>query len=660
MSLLETLTFAGSHADEARDWLTRVPAADFLFGAVMVDTIEDVAEETDEEAEAEESEEKTTHQVWVRPQRFGVRQRQALSSCLAWHPGLYRQMANCTAGVCLKFVTDASQVALAVRFDDEPNGTSAILDELDRSVGRTRVPHDGVGCVVDGEHVGCVLPAPIGRTLPWLQNDPRTSLVAFEIDRDDVGEGGVPTMPLPGLGAVHQVELWLPALRGCEISDLWLDGTFVERAAAQERLLVLGDSIGQGFVSESPDLSWTALFAREHNLELINQSVGGQVAQPTMLEDKPVDLVQTIILELGGNYRWEPCALFEVERDMRAMITSLTRTYPGTEIIALTPFEHDEITSPSHRRSCWKSVNWERLLSKVSSVRMRGTYIEPNVTVVDASKLASMDRGHFADYEHPSLEGHAEIASRLSLTLSNADSERRREVALEVLNQAGLRAVPVAEAVGRDLAEVVYADEGCVLLRGHTGFQMVFGPDHERALRACEFYFKPGYICVFEAGLEEDLSVAMGLNHRTYSHPCIYEGTVPIACDLEGYEIRPLDESFERLVMERYDFPEYLEAGQLRAALREGKYLGAFADDECVGFVGEHPEGSIGMLTVDSDHRSQGIGSALIASKVNSLLEAGCIPWSEVFPQNKVSYALHEKLGFTMLDSRNLCYLDFE
>jgi hypothetical protein len=281
------------------------------------------------------------------------------------------------------------------------------------------------------------------------------SLVAFEIDRDDVEEGGVPTMPLPGLGAVHEVELWLPALRGCEISDLWLDGTFVERAAAQERLLVLGDSIGQGFVSESPDLSWAARFAREHNLELINQSVGGQVAQPTMLEDRPVDLVQTIILELGGNYRWEPCALFEVERDMRAMVTSLTRTYPGTEIIALTPFEHDEITSPSHRRSCWKNVNWERLLSKVSSVRVRGTYIEPNVTVVDGSKLASLDRGHFADYEHPSLEGHAEIAGRLSLMLSNADSERRREVALEVLNQAGLRAVPVAEALGRDLAEVV-------------------------------------------------------------------------------------------------------------------------------------------------------------------------------------------------------------
>ena len=52
---------------------------------------------------------------WVRPSRFSAPQLRALGSVRAWHPGLYRQMAACTAGVTMEFETDASVVTLELR-----------------------------------------------------------------------------------------------------------------------------------------------------------------------------------------------------------------------------------------------------------------------------------------------------------------------------------------------------------------------------------------------------------------------------------------------------------------------------------------------------------------------------------------------------------------
>ena len=45
---------------------------------------------------------------WTRPLRFTPGQLKALGSCREWHPGLYRQLAACTAGVSLQFETDSS------------------------------------------------------------------------------------------------------------------------------------------------------------------------------------------------------------------------------------------------------------------------------------------------------------------------------------------------------------------------------------------------------------------------------------------------------------------------------------------------------------------------------------------------------------------------
>lgn len=73
--------------------------------------------------------------------------------------------------------------------------------------------------------------------------------------------------------------------------------------------------------------------------------------------------------------------------------------------------------------------------------------------------------------------------------------------------------------------------------------------------------------------------------------------------------------------------------------------------------MGEHEEGSIGLLEVFEGHRREGWGEALVAAKVNACLNKGEVPWTEVYPQNRASLRLHKKLGFSVVGSSKTCYL---
>lgn len=79
--------------------------------------------------------------------------------------------------------------------------------------------------------------------------------------------------------------------------------------------------------------------------------------------------------------------------------------------------------------------------------------------------------------------------------------------------------------------------------------------------------------------------------------------------------------------------------------IQKGWMFGAFLDQELVGFIGMHTEGSIGMLTVLPEYRGRGIGKALETYIINLSLEQGFTPFGQVEEQNEVSKSLQESLG---------------
>ena len=75
--------------------------------------------------------------------------------------------------------------------------------------------------------------------------------------------------------------------------------------------------------------------------------------------------------------------------------------------------------------------------------------------------------------------------------------------------------------------------------------------------------------------------------------------------------IQSVEEVFSSLTPVIEQHPEYVED-----RLKAGVIFGAFVDGRLAGFVGEHHEGSMGMLEVVPEFRRRGIAQALEAALI--------------------------------------------
>ena len=577
---------------------------------------------------------------WVRPIRFTPDQLRALGSVRAWHPGLFRSMSACTSGVSLEFATDATRVSIEVRVDAPSKGAQAVLDDAVRHGGAPAGPLDGVSVDIDGRR--------LGTTLPDEKN-----LVEFALDDPDAApEPGLVRIPLPGMGEPHRVRVWLPCLSSCAVREVHADGTYLEPVDARGQLLVLGDSIAQGFVAGDPGSSWTARLADHLGLDLLNQGVGGQVFQPGSLAGlAEAARPEAIVVEFGENYRYEPCQASRVGREILAYLYEVSEAWPAVPTWVLTPLPHAEDVYPTNPRSCADEV--EGLIA--AAVRRH-----PQMRLVDGAALLDAERlpELLADgSDHPGPEGQRMLAERLSFVVdaTAVAPEQRRTIALAVAQRAGDAALPVAEALRRGIGEVLLADKGAVVLGFPNGETLMWASAPTVLRRALTCIGSRGVACVCgDRRVAREVGRAVGGTARA-CHLVTWRGEAPER-DVTR-DVRVLTPAYAGVIREHYSHPEYLAPGELEELLEAGAFIGGFEDGRIVGFVGEHADGSMGMLEVFEGARRRGWGTELAAAQVTRVLEAGNVPWAAVWPDNEASLALERAMGFEVAPADGLWYV---
>lgn len=366
-------------APEGRVGLVGVSAATFLHGAIRTTT---------------------EGAGWVRPWRLTLQQVRAVSSCMAWHPGLYRQMASCTAGIWLEFDTDASEIALEVQVDQESHGTAESLQLVDGD--GPRLAHDGLSVTVGSTHVTPALPMRVGEGIE------ATSVVTFSLSEITAATAPEGVQHLPGIGEMRRVRIFLPCLRGCVIRRLYATpGSQIIAVPARPLLVVLGDSLAQGFVCDDPAFAWSTLVADELGLDVLNQGIGGQVVQVSSFADLPKHVSPAMLMvEYGGNYRYEPCRAEVVSREIQTYLDLVGRAWPTVPCFVMSTTWFSEKRWPTHKRSCFPYV--ASFLSKAARRHKNMTFIE------GIELLGERDAHLLADgLEHPDAEGNKLIAKRL-------------------------------------------------------------------------------------------------------------------------------------------------------------------------------------------------------------------------------------------------------
>ena len=237
-----------------------------------------------------------------------------------------------------------------------------------------------------------------------------------------------------------------------------------------------------------------------------------------------------------------------------------------------------------------------------------------------------------------------------------AAESKKEALALKYFGRNKKLYTDMAECVSRGAAKILYAGrDGVLLYEKSSGIHMLASEEKAAAKRILE--------TLDENSLRErsGLLVAHGENARAAAYEMLnVEGET--ACFQVVYSSKeprvlrgmlsfrkPERVEIETIKKEYHlESPENIEklcaAGQI--------WCGVTGEGEFVGFIGRHPEGSMGLLQVFPEYRRRGYGEELECFMINVFLSEGRIPYGHIIENNSKSLNLQKKLGYEVADEK--------
>ena len=118
-------------------------------------------------------------------------------------------------------------------------------------------------------------------------------------------------------------------------------------------------------------------------------------------------------------------------------------------------------------------------------------------------------------------------------------------------------------------------------------------------------------------------------------------------------QIRRAEEKDLEVLVRSYD---HLSPEELALIVQRRKLLLGYEGGELVGFLGEHLEGSMGLLHVFPPFRRRGWGEALEKIMIAETMREGYVPFGQITKDNEPSLRLQRKLGLTISD-KLICWM---
>ena len=153
----------------------------------------------------------------------------------------------------------------------------------------------------------------------------------------------------------------------------------------------------------------------------------------------------------------------------------------------------------------------------------------------------------------------------------------------------------------------------------------------------------PRLLMVTDPDLAEIIFEKYGYSEKLKCYQAAWYGGVPETDP--GLTVRTADKSDIPLLTSVYHL---ISPAEMEAVVDRRNLLLGYAGGDPVGFIGEHLEGSIGMLYVFPEFRRRGYAAALEKISIAKTVEKGLIPFGQVETDNLASLALQKKIGMTI------------
>lgn len=267
--------------------------------------------------------------------------------------------------------------------------------------------------------------------------------------------------------------------------------------------------------------------------------------------------------------------------------------------------------------------------------------------------------GTLPSFEMEKIELFHEIPKDLTypavhpLILAKVDEKMNsieyKDKALNYLTENSLLHMDMIEPIRRGTAQFLYADTDGVLLREQkSGAYMLSTINKEKSQELLDMISECKLIVLHQLDMIEDVVRKYNLKSQLVCVQAVYLNQNK-PCVTEGIEIKPLELVYKDIILAHYD---KLSNNEIENLIESGLLYGGFKDGVLFGFVGNHLEGSIGLLEVFPRYRSRGYGRALENFIINHMLDKDLVPYAQIEIDNKKSMTLHQNFGFHISEDK--------
>ena len=218
-----------------------------------------------------------------------------------------------------------------------------------------------------------------------------------------------------------------------------------------------------------------------------------------------------------------------------------------------------------------------------------------------------------------------------------------------MMDISGIEYLGLDRILKRGSGEIIEEQDNALFIRDSiSGAYMLACEDTETGLRLLDHCIgqKCDLLMASNDSIGREAFRRYGFSEKLECYQVAYYGKKP-PVDTRIY-VRTADKQDLPMLIENYRLisPEELEKVVMRKSILLGYHL-----DHLIGFIGEHLEGSMGILYVFPDFRRKGFGAALQSHLIAKTIEEGYIPFGQVEKENHASLCLQKKLGMTQSEN---------
>ena len=212
----------------------------------------------------------------------------------------------------------------------------------------------------------------------------------------------------------HRVTLYFPWTAETVVNEVHLsDGASIKEITKKRKVIFLGDSITQGYVTEFPSLSYVNQVANDTDSEVLNQGIGGYYFGANSIDESLASFNPDLIVIAYGTNDYSKHDSKEVfEASASTYIEKLTAIFPNTKMLAVLPiYRNDENHNARERYREYTLSDAREILAGIY-----GKY--ENIRILTETGIPRIPEVFVADFLHPNELGFSFMAKSIGKEIS--------------------------------------------------------------------------------------------------------------------------------------------------------------------------------------------------------------------------------------------------